>query len=148
MQKLTGSRRGTEQIGVANKEDTYERRPTLQHHNTDGVKLKKDSWNVTVDEFGMHDKGQRCDGEPNQKGKDSGNSTPRLMIRPQLQKWQIQCNETRDVSGFSKAAFNRDSCADQLHHVVQGQISLVLTLRVISREMQSWGGCKDISMQS
>ena len=145
MQQLTGSQKGTEQLGVAEKEDTDERRPTqLLPPTTNGATFTKETRNVTVGEFKMHEEGQANGGEPNHKDSKCRGNAPRVMRTPQQWTRQIKCSETRDVSGYSKAVSSHNSCADQLHHFVQGRISLVLTLRLLAREMQSWGGCKDI----
>ena len=139
MQQLAGSRKGTEQHGVANIEGTDERRPTRPLPiSTHGTQPKGTLGNATV--YKVHDESQANNGEPNHR---YGNSNaPLVKGEPNQRTWRIRCSETREVSGFSKAALSHNSCADQLHHCVQGQISLVLTLRLLSREMQSWGGAR------
>ena len=106
-------------------------------------RLLKASRNVNVYQFEACDEDRISGEEPNNNGvKDADNTTPRFGNNPQRKMWRIQCSETRDVSGTSKAVVSRNSCADQLRHSVQGTISLVLTLRLLSREMQSWGGAR------
>ena len=139
MRKLAGSREGIEQHGVADDEDIDERRPAKpNYHNTTTQQQKsaKASGYVTVYKCKIHNEDQVSGGEPNHS------TTLRMMSNPQQKHWSIRCSETRGVSGTSKAAVSHNSCADQLHHFVQGQISLVLTLRLLSREMQSWGGAR------
>ena len=162
MQKLVGTREGTEQLGVATIEGTYERRPvkpcdvlnnvhTTNYNTTQckevalqsqNVEPSKMSRNVNTHKFKVHDENRSSGGEPNYRNKNAGNTIPRFGNDPQQQMWRIQCSETRDVSGILKAAVSHNSCADQLRHSVQGKISLVLTLRQLSREMLSWRGAR------
>ena len=105
--------------------------------------LKRNFGNATVCE--VHDESQANNGEPNHR---YGNSNaPLVKGEPNQRTWRMRCSETRDVSGFSMAVASLNSCADQLRYSVQGRISLVLTLRQLSREMQSRGGAR-ISISS
>ena len=75
MQQLAGSRKGTEQHGVANIEDTYERRPTQPLPITIyGIQPMKTFGNATV--YEVHDESQANNGEPNHR---YGNSNAPLV---------------------------------------------------------------------
>ena len=102
---------------------------------TYGIQSEKTFGNATV--YGVHDESQANNGEPNHR---YGNSNvPLVGGYPNQRTWGIRCSETRDVSGISVGVDSLNSCADQLRYSVQGRISLVLTLRQLSREMQSMG---------